>query len=44
MEILYEDKYIAVILKPVGADSEHQVPELLRQQLGGAFYPVHRLM
>ena len=43
MEILYEDKYIAVILKPVGADSEHQVPELLRQQLGGAFYPVHRL-
>ena len=43
MEILYEDKRIAVIDKPVGLDSEKDVPRELENQLGGSFYTVHRL-
>lgn len=43
MQILYHDKHIAVCIKPVGVDSQQQLPQLLRQALGGDFYPVHRL-
>lgn len=43
MEILYSDKDLAVLVKPVGLESQAQVPEELRRQLGGTFYPVHRL-
>ena len=43
MEILYSDKNIAVIVKPVGLDSEHEVPAALKEQLGGEFFPIHRL-
>ena len=43
MEILYSDHNIAVCLKPVGMDSEAQVPAALAEQLGGEFLPVHRL-
>ena len=43
MEILYEDKQIAVIEKPVGLDSEKDIPKELENQLGGSFYTVHRL-
>ena len=43
MEILYSDKHIAVIVKPVGLDSEKDVPGQLTDQLGGAFLTVHRL-
>lgn len=43
MEILYSDKDIAVCIKPVGLDSEHQVPEQLKQALGGEIFPLHRL-
>ena len=43
MEILYSDKNIAVIVKPVGLDSEHDVPAALAEQLGGEAYPIHRL-
>ena len=39
MEILYSDKEIAVCVKPVGLDSEHDVPAAL----GGEVYPIHRL-
>jgi len=39
MEILYSDKQIVVIVKPVGMDSEHEVPAAL----GGEIYPIHRL-
>ena len=39
MEILFEDKHIVVCIKPVGMDSEHEVPEAL----GTEVYPVHRL-
>lgn len=43
MEILYSDTDIAVCRKPVGLDSEREVPALLSEALQGAFYPVHRL-
>lgn len=39
MEILYSDNSIIVCVKPVGMDSEHDVPAAL----GGEIHPVHRL-
>lgn len=43
MEVLYWDKHIVVCVKPVGLDSEHQVPQQLQKILQGQIYPVHRL-
>lgn len=43
MDILYSDRDIAVCVKPVGLDSEKEVPAALTETLGGDFYPVHRL-
>lgn len=43
MNILYSDRDIAVCVKPVGLDSEHQVPEAIMQELGGQIFPIHRL-
>lgn len=43
MEILYSDENIAVCLKPVGLDSEQEVPNELKSQLGGEIFPLHRL-
>ena len=43
MDILYSDGGLAVCLKPVGLDSERELPEQLSQTLGGTFFPVHRL-
>jgi len=43
MEILYSDKNIAVCVKPVGLDSETEVPAALKEQLGGDIFPIHRL-
>lgn len=43
MEILYSDRQIAVCVKPVGLDSEHELPEALKEQLGGELFPIHRL-
>ena len=43
MEILFSDSDIVVCVKPVGLDSEHQVPQVLQEALGGEIYPVHRL-
>lgn len=43
MEILYYDKEIAACVKPVGLDSEQEVPAALVERLGGECYPVHRL-
>lgn len=39
MEILFQDKEIIVCIKPVGLDSEHDMPATL----GGEIYPIHRL-
>ncbi len=43
MTILYHDKSIAVCVKPVGLDSEKEMPEALAHELGGVFFPLHRL-
>lgn len=43
MEILYSDKQIVVCIKPVGLDAEHELPEQLKEQLGGEILPIHRL-
>lgn len=43
MEILYSDKQIAVCVKPVGLDSESEVPAVLKEALGGEIFPIHRL-
>ena len=43
MEILYEDRDAAVCVKPVGLDSEKEVPAALTEALGGDFFPIHRL-
>ena len=43
MEIIYSDREIAVCVKPVGLDSESEVPAALREALGGDIFPIHRL-
>ena len=43
MELLYQDDQFVVCIKPVGLDSEHQLPQALEETLGGQIYPVHRL-
>ncbi len=43
MEILHRDKDFVVCIKPVGLDSEHEVPGELKRQLGGEIFPIHRL-
>ncbi len=43
MKILYSDSQIAVCVKPVGLDSEQEVPAALKEQLGGELFPIHRL-
>ncbi|MBQ2991060.1 MAG: RluA family pseudouridine synthase, partial [Clostridia bacterium] len=43
MEIIYSDRDIAVVVKPVGMDSEHALPQAIRQAIGGEVFAVHRL-
>lgn len=43
MEILHADKDFAICVKPLGLDSEHDVPAALKEVLGGTFFPIHRL-
>lgn len=43
MEVLYSDKDLAVIVKPVGLDSEAQAPAAIKELLGGEVFTVHRL-
>ena len=43
MEILFSDRDLAVCVKPVGMDSEHEVPQALQETLGGEIFPLHRL-
>lgn len=43
MELLYSDRDFAVCVKPVGFDSEKQLPEELKKELGGEIFPIHRL-
>ena len=43
MEFLHWDTDIAVCVKPVGLDSEHDVPAAIATELGGEVFPIHRL-
>ena len=43
MEQMYQDKDIVVCVKPVGLDSEAEVPAALKEALGGEIFPIHRL-
>ena len=43
MEILYSDKNIIVCIKPIGFDSEKQMPAKLIDEFGGEIFTVHRL-
>ena len=43
MNILFSDKHLVVCLKPVGLDSEIEVPAALKEALGGEIFPIHRL-
>ena len=43
MEILYSDQEIVVCVKPVGLDSESEVPAALKELLGGEVFTLHRL-
>ena len=39
MEILFSDKDMVVCVKPVGLDSEREVPAALAEALAGRFSP-----
>ena len=43
MDILYSDKQILVCVKPVGLDSEHELPAALKERFGSEIFPIHRL-
>ena len=43
MQFLYHDQDLAVVVKPVGMDSESAVPAAIQAELGGECYTVHRL-
>ena len=43
MELIYLDPGIVVCRKEPGMDSEKDVPEALKEQLGGEVFPIHRL-
>ena len=43
MDILHSDHDLVVCVKPVGLDSEGEVPAALKAQLGGEIFPLHRL-
>lgn len=43
MELLYSDKNIFVIIKPVGLDSEKDVHAKLMEDFGGEVFTLHRL-
>lgn len=43
MTILYNDRDLIVCIKPVGMDSEAEVPAALKAEFGGDIFPIHRL-
>ena len=43
MQILYSDRDLVACIKPVGLDSETEAPAVLKDILGGALFPIHRL-
>lgn len=43
IELIYEDKYLCIAIKPQGVDSEHGLPQAIHEQFGFEVFPVHRL-
>ena len=43
MEILFTHTDFVVCVKPVGLDSEQEMPKALKDALGGEIFPLHRL-
>ena len=43
MTILYYDSGLVACIKPVGLDSEIELPTALKETLGGEIFPIHRL-
>ena len=43
MTVLYCDKGLIACIKPVGLDSETELPAALKAELGGEIFPIHRL-
>ena len=43
MEILFSDKDLVLCIKPVGLDSEHELPSALKEKLSGEIFTIHRL-
>ena len=43
MELLHSDRELLVCVKPVGLDSENELPAALKTLLSGEIYPIHRL-
>ena len=43
MEILYTDRSLVACIKPVGLDSEIELPAALAEAVGGEYFPIHRL-
>ena len=43
MRILYSDAGLVACIKPVGLDSESELPAALKEAIGGEIFPIHRL-
>ena len=43
MTVLYCDKGLVACIKPVGLDSETELPAALKESIGGEIFPIHRL-
>ena len=48
LKILWEDKELLIVAKPIDINSEHTpdesgLPDRLMQERGGSFFPIHRL-
>lgn len=43
MEVLFQNRDIVACVKPVGVDSEKELPQMLAETLGGEFFVIHRL-
>ena len=43
LEILFSDDRLIVCIKPVGLDSEHEMPQELQKQFPGDIFTLHRL-
>lgn len=43
MRILYSDAGLVACVKPVGLDSESELPAALKEIIGGEIFPIHRL-